>query len=99
MDSNEYYRLRKWFAEKENVESVDYELVNKIPDVVQTLWSYEVRDQTISCYTTGTGASLVVFDNVEGKRAYWHRNGMGFRLSEKLRESDAVSIVDITGSE
>ena len=98
MNSNEYYRLRKQFEEKDNVEPVDYELVDKVPDNVQTLWSYDVRGQTVSCYTTGSGASLIVFDNVEGVHAYWDRGGLGFKLSEELRESDAEPIVDVSGN-
>lgn len=98
MNSNGYYRLRKQFREKDNVEPADYELVDNILDKVQTLWSYDVRGQTVTCYTTGGGASLVVFDNVEGVHAYWDRGGRGFELSEKLRESDAEPIVDISGN-
>lgn len=98
MGSNWYYRLRKAFAEKEGVEPVEYGFVSTVPEAVQTLWSYSVRGQTVSAYSTGREACLVVFDNVETEHAYWATGGEDFFLARALRQSTADPIRDLAGN-
>lgn len=99
MGSNWYYRLRKAFAEKEGVKPVEYGVVSSVPAAVQTLWSYSVRGQAVSAYSTGREACLVVFDNVETEHAYlWATGGKNFFLARALRQSTADPIRDLAGN-
>jgi hypothetical protein len=99
MNSNEYYRLRKEFSKEDSVEPVEYNLVDTIPNITQPFWSYKIRGQTVSSYSTGSGASLVVFDNIEGEHAYWAKGGVDIFLSLDLSDTDTEPIIDITDHE
>lgn len=91
MDSNTFYRIRKKFEEKEEVERVSWSRVSKIPENMSPVWRAEVRGQTVSSYKTGSESSLVVFDNREGKHAFWCSGMMDFRLGGELVSNGAES--------
>mgnify|MGYP000557275740 CR=1 FL=1 len=97
MNSNEYYRIRKEFSDSDSVETVNFEYVNRIPEIASIYWKYTVGRQTVSAYVTGDSATLIVFDNVEGPYSYCAKGGQDFKLYERLRESDADVVVDISG--
>ena len=83
LDSNTFYRIRKRFEGREDVESIDWESIRNLPKYLPESWKVDVRGQEVTSYRPGEGC-LVVFDNREGKYTYCTNSFVAYSLGEEL---------------